>query len=39
MIDKFNNFIAEMNSSTSTNDKIDIIRVADRDIRKIFYIY
>jgi len=37
MIDKFNNFIAEMNSSTSTNDKIDIIRVADRDIRKILY--
>ena len=37
MIDKFNNFISEMNSSTSTNDKIDIIRVADRDIRKILY--
>ena len=37
MIEKFNSFIAEMNSSTSTNDKVDIIRVADRDIRKILY--
>ena len=37
MIEKFNSFIDEMNSSTSTNDKINIIRVADRDIRKILY--
>jgi len=37
MIEKFNSFITEMNSSTSTNDKVDIIRVADRDIRKILY--
>tara|TARA_S200000501_G_scaffold369404_1_gene408771 strand:- start:330 stop:1622 length:1293 start_codon:yes stop_codon:yes gene_type:complete len=37
MIEKFNSFITKMNSSTSTNDKVDIIRVADRDIRKILY--
>ena len=37
MIDKFNSFITDMNSSTSTNDKVNIIRVADRDIRKILY--
>ena len=37
MIEKFNSFIAGMNSSTSTNDKVDIIRFVDSEIRKILY--
>ena len=37
MIEKFNSFVDKMNSSTSINDKVNIIRVADRDIRKILY--
>ena len=37
MIEKFKNFIHEMNASTSTNDKVNIIRAADRDIRRILY--
>ena len=37
MIKKFNKFIDEMNLTTSTNEKVNLIRVADRDIRRILY--
>ena len=34
------NFIKEMNSSTSSNDKIDLIRFAKPEVRKVlFYTY
>ena len=34
---EFNNFIEEINKTTSTNDKVDIIRHSNKDIRKILY--
>ena len=37
MIEKINNFIEEMNSSTSTNDKVKIMSCVDKDIRKVLY--
>ena len=37
MINKFNDFIKEMNSSNSTNDKIKVLRNCDRELQRILY--
>ena len=37
MINEINNFITQMNSSTSTNDKVDIMRLSSRDVRRVLY--
>ena len=37
MIKEFNMFIDEMNSTTSTNEKVEVMSRANRDIRRILY--
>ena len=37
MINEINSFISQMNSSTSTNDKVDIMRLASRNVRRVLY--
>ena len=37
MINDINTFIEKMNSSTSTNDKVEIIRLANKNVIRILY--
>ena len=37
MIEEINNFLEKMNSSTSSNDKVDIISKSSRNVRRVLY--
>ena len=37
MINDINNFIKAMNSSTSSNDKVETTRFANKNIHKVLY--
>ena len=39
MITEINEFIEKMNSSTSSNDKVEIIRLAEKNVLRVYIIH